>query len=195
MSRMMEARHTYIIGMSLLFGLTADAIPGAFQGLPEWLRTLLSSGLTLATVMVVVLNLVFRIGTSKKRTFTVQPGTEDLETVYEFMEESGGLWGARREVVERTVSGIVEAYELISGEGLADGAITIDATFDEFHLDVTLRYPGRLPEQDTGRVSAPISVAEHSVASLASMLLHRLADRVRMKRSGTACEIELRFEH
>jgi xanthine permease XanP len=196
MTRMMEARHTYIIGMSLLFGLTADAIPGAFQGLPEWLRTLLSSGLTLATVMVVVLNVLFRIGTSKKHSITLTPGTEDVEKIYGFMEESGSQWGARREVVERAVSALVETYELISGEELADGLISIDATFDEFNLNLTVRYQGRLPEKEPVRLDgAGVALAERSVANLASMLLYRLADRVRMKSSGANCEVELHFEH
>jgi NCS2 family nucleobase:cation symporter-2 len=195
MSRMMEARHTYIIGMSLLFGLTADAIPGAFQGLPEWLRTLLSSGLTLATIMVVVLNLVFRIGTSKKHSIVVQPNSDEVDHLYEFLEESGSEQGARREIVDRSVGALVEAYELVSGEGLADGPITVDAIFDEFYLDLVVRYQGRLPDQESGTLASHLALAEHNASALASMLLHRLADRVRMRRSGGSCEIELHFEH
>jgi NCS2 family nucleobase:cation symporter-2 len=195
MSRMMEVRHTYIIGMSLLFGLTADAIPGAFQGLPEWLATLLSSGLTLATIMVVILNLLFRIGTSKRHSFTVEPGTADIDKMYEFMEESGSEWGARREVVERAVAALVEAYELITGEGLADGPITVDAAFDEFSLDVTARYRGRLPEQESPHMRLTGLITQHDVSTMGSMLLHRMADRVRMKNNAGSCEVELHFEH
>ncbi len=196
MSRMMEARHTYIIGVSLLFGLTADVIPGAFLGLPEWLRALLSSGLTLATVMVVILNLVFRIGTSKRHTIVLQPNSSDVDKIYDFMEESGGQWGARREVVERAVSALVETYELISGEELADGPITAEASFDEFTLDIAVRYQGRLPEKAAAPSgSTPLGLAQQKMQSLASMLLYRLADRVRLKDSGPNCEIELHFEH
>ena len=194
MSRMMEARHTYIIGMSLLFGLTADAIPGAFQGLPEWLRTLLSSGLTLATLMVVILNVLFRIGSHKKHSITVAPATDDVEKLYGFMEQSGGEWGARREVEERAVSALVEAYELVSGEELADGPLTVDASFDEFNLDIVVRYQGRLPERPGPRTIG-VAVAESNLAAMASTLLNRLADRVRMRNSGANCEIELHFEH
>jgi len=197
MSRMMEARHTYIIGVSLLFGLTADVIPGAFQDLPEWLRTMMSSGLTLATVMVLVLNLIFRIGTSKKHSLTMRPGTEDVDKVYDFMEESGSQWGARREVVERAVSALVETFELVSGEELAESDITAEATFDEFSLNVSVRYRGRLPAESgrSGFGGTMLGLAERNVASMASMLLYRLADRVRLKSTGTHCEIELHFEH
>ncbi len=196
MTRMMEARHTYIIGMSLLFGLTADAIPGAFRGLPEWLGTLLSSGLTLATLMVVVLNVLFRIGSAKKHSITVQPASDDVEKLYSFMEESGGDWGARREVEERAVSALVEAYELVSGEELANGPLMVEASFDEFNLDLVVRYQGRLPEREAPRtIGAAVAVAERSTSSMATMLLYRMADRVRMKNSGANCEIELHFDH
>ncbi|MFN7919333.1 MAG: solute carrier family 23 protein [Bryobacteraceae bacterium] len=192
MSRMMEVRHTYIIGVSLLFGLTADVIPGAFQDLPEWLRTLLSSGLTLATVMVLVLNLVFRIGTSKRHSISLEPATSDVEKIYDFMEESGSQWGARREVVERAVSALVETYELISGQELTHGTITAEAGFDEFSLDITVRYPGRLPEAPGALL---LDLGERDAAKMASMLVYRLADRVRLRTSGLDCEIELHFEH
>lgn len=196
MTRMMEARHTYIIGMSLLFGLTADAIPGAFHGLPEWLRALLSSGLTLATVMVVILNAFFRIGTSKTHAISLTPASEDVARIYDFLEESGSQWGARKEVIERAVSALVETYELISGEDLAMGHISVVATFDEFSLDVTVRYNGLLPGHDAaGGATGPSLSPEPRVTDLGTMLLYRMADRVRMKNVGQSCEIELHFDH
>lgn len=196
MSRMMEARHTYIVGLSLLFGLTADAIPGAFQGLPEWLRAILSSGLTLATLMVVVLNLLFRIGSSKRRTLELRTDGEDVEKIYGFLEQGGGEWGARREVVERAVSALVEGYELVSGEGLSDGPITVTATYDEFRLNLVLRYAGRLPERASAGFGAQqLLQGQGNVAMLSSALLHRLADRVKTRETDGACEIELQFEH
>ena len=94
------------------------------------------------------------------------------------------------------MSALVETYEILSGEELAEGPITVDATFDEFNLDLAVRYPGRLPEKESpkgGRLG--LAVAERSVATLASILPYRLADRVRMKGSGANCEIELHFEH
>ena len=69
---MMEARHTYIIGLSLLFGLSTDTMPSAYAQLPDWLRPIFSSGLTLATAMVVVLNAVFRIGISRRKSIQLE---------------------------------------------------------------------------------------------------------------------------
>jgi NCS2 family nucleobase:cation symporter-2 len=196
MSRLMEARHTYIIGLSLLFGLTADAMPGVFQGLPPWLRAVLSSGLALSTILVVLLNLIFRIGTAKRHTIVLVPGQTGSDRIFEFGERAAAEWGARREVAQRAVGAMAEAYELISGEGLADGPISLSATFDEFSLDVLMRYPGRLPVTDAAPLR-PEDLLEgrFSAAGLATMLLNGLSDRVRTRIDAGLCELELHFEH
>jgi xanthine permease XanP len=196
MSRMMEARHTYIIGLSLLFGLTADTLPGAFRGLPPWLHAVLSSGLALSTILVVLLNLVFRIGTAKRHTIVLIPGETGTDRLFEFGERAAAEWGARREVAERAVGAMVEAYDLLSGEGLADGPITLSATFDEFNLDILVRYQGRLPETET-RPLLPEDLLEgrFTVAGLATKILNGLSDRVRTRIEAGVCEIELHFEH
>jgi NCS2 family nucleobase:cation symporter-2 len=146
--------------------------------------------------MVVLLNLVFRIGTSKRHSISLTPGSEDVDKIYDFMEDSGSQWGARREVVERATSALVECYEMLSGEELAEGPITVEATFDEFSLDLQVRYPGILPGKNDPQMNPQqLLLSGGNVAALASALLYRLADRVRMKASGSNCEVALHFEH
>src|SRR5262249_2140370 len=127
MSRMMETRHTYIIGLSLLFGLSADAMPDAFASLPGWLRPLFASGLTLATAMVVLLNAVFRIGASRKQKVELEPGPDSVEPLCQFIEEFGAKWGARREIVARAVSAVTEFLESVSLNELAIGLVEVSA--------------------------------------------------------------------
>lgn len=196
MSRMMEARHTYIIGMSLLFGLSADAMPGAYANLPNWLRPLFASGLTLATTMVVLLNMVFRLGTSRRHSMQIAAG-EDAERIYTFLEEFGAEWGARREVIERAVSAVVEFYEMVFLMELAMGSISIETVYDEFKLTVLIRYRGTLPEaQKPGLSTVDLDLwsADQPSFKMSAMLLHRLADRVRMKAEGLNCEVEISFD-
>jgi NCS2 family nucleobase:cation symporter-2 len=99
-------------------------------------------------------------------------------------------------VVDRAVGALVETYELLVGEGLAEGAVRVEAQFDEFSLDVFVRYHGNLPERPApGATAQQMIHGQTSVAALAGVLLYRLADRVRMKASGPSCELELHFEH
>src|SRR5579872_1431146 len=88
----------------------------------------------------------------KRHAIVLTPGTEDVDQIYEFLEDSGAQWGARREVVERATSVLVELYESISISELADGPIKAQATFDEFRLDLLVGYRGRPLDLSGGTV-------------------------------------------
>jgi len=57
-----DTRMTFVIGISLAFGLSVDLIPELYMHAPNWLRPLFGSSLTLATVLAVILHQIFRIG-------------------------------------------------------------------------------------------------------------------------------------
>jgi NCS2 family nucleobase:cation symporter-2 len=64
----MDNRKTFVIGISLVFGMSLDLIPSLFIGIPHAIRPLFESSLTLSTVMAVVLNQVLRLGEIPKTT-------------------------------------------------------------------------------------------------------------------------------
>lgn len=57
-----DTRKTFVIGISLIFGLSLDMLPSMFAGVPYFLRPLVDSSLTLSTVLAVILNQLFNIG-------------------------------------------------------------------------------------------------------------------------------------
>ncbi len=195
MSRMMEARHTYIIGLSLLFGLAADALPGAFTALPEWLRPLFSSGLTLSTTMVVLLNAIFRLGASRRQSISLDPGAESIEPLTEFIEDFGARAGARREVVSRAVSALTEFFESVTIHDVAAGPIQVSAVFDEVRLDFALHYRGDVLEIPTERPRVTFDSGPEEMIRLSGYMLRRLADGVRTKSLAGEHDIEIHFDH
>jgi NCS2 family nucleobase:cation symporter-2 len=195
MSRMMETRHTYIIGLSLLFGLSADAMPGAYAQLPSLFRPLFASGLTLATAMVVVLNAVFRLGISRRKTIQIEAGPEGADRLCEFIEEFGAQWGARREVVARAVSAMLEFFESITLNELALNDITITGFLDEHRFDFVIRYRGEPLEIPTERPHLTLDADPLVVRKLSGYMLSRLADSVKARYSAGVAEIEVHFEH
>jgi xanthine permease XanP len=195
MSRMMETRHTYIVGLSLLFGLAADAIPGAFAGLPAWLRPLFASGLTLATTMVVFLNAIFRIGASRRQKIELEAAPENIATISHFVEEFGASWGARREVVARAVSALTEFFESVPLNELAVGPVEVSAFFDEYRLDFSIRYRGTLLEIPRERPQLSLDSGPEEMLRLSGYMLGRLADSVRSQKTAGVTEIEIHFDH
>jgi NCS2 family nucleobase:cation symporter-2 len=195
MSRMMETRHTYIIGLSLLFGLSADAMPAAYAGLPAWLRPLFASGLTLATAMVVLLNAVFRIGISRRKTIQLDEGPEAADRLVEFIEEFGAQWGARREVVSRAVSAMLEFFESLTLNELAPNGMTVRGFLDEHRLDFTIRYRGEPLDIPRARPQVTLDSDPLVIRQLSGYMLSRLADSVKSRHSSGVTEIEIHFEH
>jgi NCS2 family nucleobase:cation symporter-2 len=196
MSRMMETRHTYIIGFSLLFGLGAESMPDLAAQVPVFIRPMISSGLTVATVMVVVLNAVFHIGTSRRQSITLPAIPESIDVLYEFIEEFTALWGARREVATRAVSAMVEFFEsLLVNELVAVGDVEVSAFFDEFKLDFAIRYRGQMIEIPAARPQITIDSDPAEIMRLSGYMLSRLADRVSTTFSSGAVQLDIHFDH
>ena len=66
MTRMMDSRRTFIVGLSFLAGISVEILPDLYQNLSTWINPIFSSSLTLATITAFTLNLIFRIGVSQK---------------------------------------------------------------------------------------------------------------------------------
>src|SRR4029434_10499115 len=66
-SRMLDARRIFVVGIALIFGLSVDMVPGLYGNVPDLIQPLFSSSLAISTLLVVVLNLLFRIGVTKRQ--------------------------------------------------------------------------------------------------------------------------------
>jgi xanthine permease XanP len=51
-----DMQRTFVIGLALCFGISLDMLPELYGNVPDWLRPLFGSSLTLATVVAVVLH-------------------------------------------------------------------------------------------------------------------------------------------
>ena len=61
-SRVLDARRTIVIGAGILTFLLVAIFPATFAHAPDWVQSIVSSPLVLATIVALALNLVFRIG-------------------------------------------------------------------------------------------------------------------------------------
>lgn len=56
-----DFRKTFVIGISLMFGLSMDILPSLYASIHPWIQPLFDASLTLSTVLAVALNQLFRI--------------------------------------------------------------------------------------------------------------------------------------
>jgi xanthine permease XanP len=193
-SRMLDSRRIFAVGISLLFGLSVDMVPELYRHAPEVFRPLFSSSTALATILVVSLSLLFRLGIARRVGFEVMPG-DAMEKINSKMEEHGAAWGMRREVVIRAIQAVNETVNsaLAFNPGLERVEVSIE--FDEFKLGADVEYEG-VPIQLAESAPSPESlITDQGIALLSSFMIRQFADRVRIKAHKGACRIELTFDH
>jgi xanthine permease XanP len=195
-SRLLDARRTFVIGLSFTTAISVDFFPGFFGKLPSGMLVILGSSLVLGTVVALALNLVFRLGVRKTEKLVVEPSQPDQAAIEAFMEAQGAAWGARRDVVDRASFNLAQSIEAIVESCEPRGMLEIEASFDEFSLDVRVSYNGpplELPEKRPS--NDEILESEEGQRRLAGFMLRRLADSVASTHRAGRSTVLFHFDH
>ena len=195
-SRLLDARRTFVIGLSFIAGIAVDLFPTEFAAAPGSIQPLLTSSLVLGTILALALNAIFRLGMRRARKLVVAPAQVESITIEEFMEDSGGAWGARRDVIDRASFDLAQSIETIVESCEPQGPLEIEASFDEFNLDLRVSYAGaplELPEKRP--TNEEIMESEDGQRRLAGFMLRRYADRVAATHKAGRSTILFHFDH
>lgn len=200
MSRMLDNRKTFVVGISLIVGLMVDVAPAPFRHLPEFVQPVFSSSLSTAAVLAVLLNLLFRIGISSTATMTLQRGERASERIPEFFDAQGKAWGARPEVIRRAARAGVELAESVLPPLMRGEEIVIRATFDEYKLVVKLEYQGEelaipTPRGDPAALHRMLDDETCAIADAACMLAFMEVQKAGQAGAGGQQTLRLVFEH
>jgi xanthine permease XanP len=195
-SRLLDSRRTLVIGLGLIAGLVVEAIPAATAMRANWLAPIIGSSLVFGTLVAFLLNLLFRLGIRRAVSLSIDPSDYDPAEIERFFRKQGGMWGARPDVINRAVFGVTQLIETVLEQSRSPGVLKLEAGFDEFNLDLSLRYTGAVLEFPSARPSiAEIQESEQGVSRLAGFLLRRNADRVRSEQDGSSALIRFHFDH
>jgi NCS2 family nucleobase:cation symporter-2 len=195
-SRLLDARKTLVIGLAIVFGLAVEVFPRLLEILPPAARVALGTSLVLGTLVGLGLNVLFRIGLRRTGSLTVRPDAVDPDALEQFMDARGAAWGARRDVIERAKFNLEQSIETLASSGVASGPLEVEASFDEFNLDVRVSYDGPpldLPEKRPS--NEEIMASEEGERQLAGFMLRRFADRVAATHKGGRSTILFHFDH
>jgi NCS2 family nucleobase:cation symporter-2 len=193
-ARMLDARKNIVIGFSFAMAVVADVYHTALTaGMPLALQPIFDNSLVLGTTCAVVLNLITRIGVRQRVSMKLAPGGINREAVEQFLSENGSRWAARRDVINRAIFGVVQLLEVL---GDTPDGVEVEASFDEFNLDVRVRYAGvPLPIPESKPTPREIVATEDGERLLAGYLLRRSADRISSRQSGDVAEVTLHYDH
>ena len=195
-SRMLDSRRIFVIGLSFMVGATVDVFPSFYRALSPAIQSLTSSPLVLGTLTALILNLVFRIGVRRRQTLVVGALAFPRQHVHDFMEAQGAAWGARRDVIDRARFSLLQALEAIIENCSPQGRLEVEASFDEFNLDLRVTYTGAaLALTDRRPSNEEIMDTDDGHRLLAGFLLKRQADRVQSTSTGSRTTILFHFDH
>ena len=195
-SRLLDARRSFIVGIALTASLGYEIFPALYAKAPALLQPFVTSSLVIGLVTALILNAIFRIGVKTRASVLLAPDADNHDAVRTFLDQQGAKWGARRDVIERAIFGAAQSVESIVEHCNVQGPLTLEASFDEFNLDVRLIYQGDdliLPERRP--TDAQIRETDEGLRLLAGYLIQRNADRVRASRKGDSAVLEFHFQH
>jgi xanthine permease XanP len=194
-ARLYDTRKTLAVGLAIMAGLAVEAFPGVFSSVPASIHPVVASSLVFGTLVGFVLNFCFQIGQRKRVTLTVDPINLDAEVLRRFIEERGSHWGARRDVLVRAEFAVQELADTIAHACKPRGQMTLGASFDEFNLDIELRYAGDKFEVAETRPSPEEIAEEDGARRLSGFLVTRYADKVTTSGRDGAWVVRLHFDH
>jgi xanthine permease XanP len=195
-SRVLDGRRTLVVGMGIMAFIVVSVFPGAFASAPTWAQPLVTSPLVLAMLVALTLNLLFRLGIRRKVEAVVDPAAPDTKEISNFIERNAGVWGARRDVINRVEFAVQQAVEAVIDACDVKGPIKIDVSYDEFVIDAVVTYAGASLEFPTRPPSTEEMLeTEDGHRRLAGFLIRRYADRMTSTTSGEQTVLRLYFDH
>ncbi|WP_331822690.1 solute carrier family 23 protein [Aurantimonas sp. A2-1-M11] len=160
-SRMLDARRTFVIGLAIIGGVGVEIVPDAFAGAPVWAQAFVSSSLAMSTTLAVGLNMILSFGvstTARRRVSLLSPLREPITR---FVEGNGAAWGARGDVIGRAVPALIELCEEVrQSSGFTE--VDIEMRFDEFHLSILMMWEASDKDVGSGlNATALVALKRH----------------------------------
>ena len=195
-SRLLDARRTIVIGLSILAGAAVEVFPVIAASAPRPLAPIIGSSLVFSTLIALLLNLLFRLGVGKPGRLEIGRDAIDSKKVEDFLRAQGAAWGARPEVITRAIFGVNQLVEAVAENCWRAGPLVLEASFDEFNLDVRLAYEGDALEfPDRRPTEQEIIETEEGARRLAGFMLRHNADRIRSEVKEGRAHVLFHFDH
>jgi NCS2 family nucleobase:cation symporter-2 len=195
MSRMIDSRKTFVVGLSMIFGLSVDILPNLYSSAPDWLAPIVSSSLSASTIMAIILNFIFRLGVKKTAELAIQNDHNFTDTIFEFLDKQGGLWGARREVIQKATFALCESVESIIKLNGLDTKITIKASFDEYNLRILIEYEGEKLDISNERPNPEDLISESDFIKMSMFLVKNYTSSFVIEQKNNTNILKLNFIH
>jgi NCS2 family nucleobase:cation symporter-2 len=195
MSRNLDMRTTFVVGIALLVAIGRGVFPDYFSTLPPLLRSAAGSMLTVGAVTALLLNLVFRIGATRRIVVEFEAAAGSLDQFAQSLRERAKGWAVSAELVERAIASSRALIGQIEDARLIRGRSRASVSCNETSLTVTVEYEGEPVTLPGVRAHSGFLLRRLAFShSLAEVLGGVHADRMAGRVHGKDVVIELIFD-
>jgi NCS2 family nucleobase:cation symporter-2 len=196
MTRMVDSRRTFIVGLSFLTGISLDVVPVLYEKVPEWASHIFSSSLTVATLVAFMLNLFFRLGISQKATLVLSRDLDVGAEIYRFLENHGATWGARHQVIHEAKHILRELVEALFIYNLTNKPVQVEALFDEFNLNMHVTYKGKPMDFPRNPPSEKEMMNDKTaLVKMSGFMIQFMADNVTVRKNSDFYKVDIHVMH
>lgn len=198
-SRLLDPRKTVTLGLALIAAIGHDTVLVNLNEPIGMLDTSLSSMVALAVIVAIGLNALFRLGVHQVVAHTVLLDAQWPVTVNKRLWHLGHEWGARPEVMMRLDHATHELLDAVYSQGLladeGDPRVELVARFDEYQCQVRVTYAGRPLRLAKERPDPERLLNDQdALADLASFLIRRQTDVIKVEVNNGQCTVSMRFD-
>ena len=193
-SRLLDARKIFVIGISLVFGLSVEMQGDLYANIHPILQPIFKSSVSVTTLLAIFLNLIFSIGIHDEKEMNLKASRVSTNKIVRFLNRQGALWGARKEVIHNAVGAVTELFDSLYYLKLKDSKVHIFIKYDYVNLVIEATYQGRALAK-TGQLQSGKSLMQSKDSvSLSTYMMQHYADRIRYTELKGKQKIRLYFE-
>ena len=193
-SRNIDTRATYIVGVSLWLGLSREIFPAYFKLAAPLLHLFTGSMMSIGVMSAFLLNLIFRIGATRSATFEFEDSDISAAEIERILRARGKAWLVPSDIVDRAVGSTEQVMQHLVDADLIVGSPSLTMTYNDFDLTISIRYQGALLSLPNVGVRKHFLLEEESFSyGLADFLTGVYPDRMEARAAGENAAIRLIF--
>ncbi len=198
LSRSIDTRAVYVIGISTLLALSESIFPAYFRDLPGAVRSFTSSPLALSLSAAVVLALLFRFGMRQAAATAWNDSEGAIASAIAFLREKAQGWKVTSALIETSASHAGEVIDYIVRHHSHPSKGTLRCVYNGLELRVDISYRGspetRLPKIRQLHAAVPGELEDEEAAAyvgLRNFLQGLAVDRQEIKARKTDVVVRL----
>jgi len=193
-SRNVDSRATYVVGVSLLLGLSREIFPAYFKQAAPLLHLFTDSMMSIGVLSAFLLNLIFRIGAMRSATFEFEDADTSAADIERLFRARGRAWSVSADTIDRAVGTTEQVWQHLVDAELMAGSPSVTMTYNDFDLTISVNYRGALLSLPNVGVRKRFFLEEESFSyGLADFLTGVYPDRMETRAAGENAQIRLIF--